>query len=180
VTIPALTTEEALISYGIVTKTANTATAPPDPGAPEFLYAVSAELATTLAHAAMVAAIEIPFNTLGPARRTFDAGTVILDAKVYVDTPFNAGTTNQLILGAGSVSGAINPPRFVIANAYDVALHGGAPVTGSTENETDTPQFLPVVFTGQQAVYVEYAQTGAAASQGNATVWVTYLQGGAG
>jgi hypothetical protein len=169
----------ALEAWGLLTEEGNTATAPPDPGAPLVLY-VPTEPPTGPAIVASAGAVYVACRVTvdqPTAETPLPQGTVVLDAKVFVQPGFDAGTTNSIGLATGA-SNVFSPPLTVFANAYDVSANGGAAVTGYTGllGVGDTPQFLPVLIPDQTAVFIYYSGTGSAATQGEALVVLTLTQ----
>jgi hypothetical protein len=88
------------------------------------------------------------------------AGAMITDIVVVVDTAFNAGTTNNLLLGTAAAGNQL-------ATTSDTAA-------GSAGAKRVTTGLTLAEPTGDQAVYVTYTQTGTAASAGKARVSLTY------
>lgn len=109
-------------------------------------YPLIAELELTLAELAAVQDVKLP------------PGAVVLDIKAFVDTAFNAGTTNTLSIGdSGSAT------RFL--NAGSVAAAGAVGSIAGFGRKYTVSDF--VRFT--------YAQTGTAATAGALRAYVSYV-----
>lgn len=90
---------------------------------------------------------------------TLPTGARVLRTQVIAETAFNAATTNTISVGkTGAGTDFVNAQSVTAAGLTTVA----APIAA-------------VVQAADQAVYASYAQTGAAATAGVATVVVEYL-----
>lgn len=98
----------------------------------------------------------------GVGKQWLPAGALIIGADVYVGTAFNAVTTNTLSVGT------VGDAATNIINAQNVGA------AGLTQNVAPTGAALGPLAADKQ-VYVTYAQTGAAATAGRATVVVKYV-----
>lgn len=88
------------------------------------------------------------------------AGALVLETIVRVKTAFNAGTTNVIKVGTSA-----DDDEFI--EAGDVA-EGALGTTFSDRS-------AGIVMTADTSVYVEYTQTGTAATTGEADVIITYI-----
>lgn len=90
-----------------------------------------------------------------------EAGAMPLHVQVYIDTAFNAATTNTLDVGTTAT-----PAGFAAAAG---TLAGAAGFKGSLSGTlTGAP------LAADQVVYATYAQTGTAATTGKATILMTF------
>lgn len=109
----------------------------------------------------------VNFNDAGIAAGvlvgTVPAGAIIIDAQVLVTTVFNAATTNNLLVG--TTAGGSN----VFA-----AADSAAGVLGLKRLVSATIGVAALVAV-DQAIYVAFTQTGAAATTGVAYVVVEYV-----
>lgn len=105
------------------------------------------------------------------------ANAYVLSMDAYVTTAFNAGTTNVITIGATtaaneiSASGTIAPATLGVQHLTTAAGLGLA-VTGSNTYIVGAtggpiPPYVPL--------YVEYTQTGTAATAGQVTVVIAYV-----
>lgn len=85
---------------------------------------------------------------------TLPAGAMILSIAVRVNTAFNAGTTNALNVGTAAGGTQIGT---------DAATAGAR-----------FPTVPNISFANDQDIYVQYAQTGTAASAGQADIIIAY------
>lgn len=116
---------------------------------PQRQYPLVAELELTLSELATVQDVELP------------PGAVVLDIKAYVDTAFNAATTNTLSIGdSGSAT------RYLNAGSV-----GSAGVVGSIAG-------FGRKYTTAEVIRFTYAQSGAAASAGALRAYVSYAIAG--
>jgi hypothetical protein len=100
----------------------------------------------------------------GVGKQWLPAGALIVGTDVYVGTAFNAATTNVLTVGIE------NPTYADIVSA--AAVNEGA--TGLTTGILPTGAALGPLATDAQ-VFVMYAQTGTAATAGQAIVVIKYI-----
>jgi len=100
----------------------------------------------------------------GVGKQTLPAGAVIIGTDVNVITAFNAGTTNPLTVGIEATTYA-----NIAASASTAA---GS--TGLKQNIAPTGTAL-VPLAADSQVFVMYAQTGTAATAGQAVVIVKYI-----
>lgn len=91
---------------------------------------------------------------------TLPAGCMLIQTYIRVKTAFNAVTTNVIIVGTTA-----DTDHFV--EAADVA-EGSTGLTISDRN-------LGEVYTSDTKVWVQYSQTGTAATTGEADVVLTYI-----
>lgn len=92
---------------------------------------------------------------------TLPAGALLTLAAARVNTAFNAGTTNVLQMGTTATGGEI------LANA--VVLAGAAGFKSATSGTA-----FSATFATDTDIYVSYAQTGTAATAGQADMIVSY------
>lgn len=112
-------------------------------------------LRATLTLAELVAA-----STGGIQIGTLPAGARVLRSHTFVETAFNAGTTNVFDVGS-----AADPDQFITtANA----------LVGATGLKTLAPPALQGVIAAELPVIAIYSQTGTAASAGLLTVVIEY------
>ncbi len=108
----------------------------------------------------------VNFNDTGIAagvnKQWLPAGAIIIGTDVHVGTAFNAALTNTLSVGT------VGDAATNIINAQNVGA------AGLTQNVAPTGAALGPLAADKQ-VYVTYAQTGAAATAGRATVVVKYV-----
>ena len=92
---------------------------------------------------------------------TLPAGARILTTQVYVETAFNAGTTNTLDIGnAGS------------ASAYMAAATS---LVGATGQKSAAPSGLNGVVAADTDVLATFGQSGTAATTGLASIVISYI-----
>lgn len=91
---------------------------------------------------------------------TLPAGARVLDTDGFIETAFNAGTTNVLDVGFAGQIGAFLPSATFLA--------------GATGLKTAKPSALLGVIAVDTDVNITYSQTGTAATTGLATVIVQY------
>ena len=109
---------------------------------------------------------KVAYNTTGigtaatVAIGTIPAGSLVVEVGVDITTVFNAGTTNVLIVGT-----AANDDLFVDADDVNEAA------TGLTKVATG----IGTLTTADTTVYVQYTQTGTAATTGAAHIYLAYL-----
>lgn len=89
------------------------------------------------------------------------SGSRVLRIVVYIDTAFNAATTNDFQLGTSA-----DPDAFVEVNDVDLTVTGAVEVTDRAAVAT---------FSSDTIVYLQYDQTGTAASAGAGAVLVEYF-----
>jgi len=89
---------------------------------------------------------------------TVPAGAVVLGVLVDVETAFDAGTTNVLVVGT-----AADDDHYVAAGDVDETTEAGTLVADKSE-----------AVSADTAVYAKYTQTGTAATAGKARVTVLY------
>jgi len=91
-------------------------------------------------------------------------GTRILGTTVYIDTAFNAATTNVLTVGINSTA-----YDNIVTNAQSI------PATpGIKQNLPPTGTAL-VALAADSQVFVKYVQTGTAATTGDATIVIAFV-----
>lgn len=112
----------------------------------------------------------ISFNDADAAAASFanslPAGAFIVGVFVEIVTPFNAATTNVLVVGTN-------------ATAYNNMVNAGdvnEAVAGVTRVDRGLGRGLTAA--GDVAVFASYTQTGAAATAGQAIIVITYEAGG--
>lgn len=91
---------------------------------------------------------------------TLPTGAFVLDVVVNIDTAFNAGTTNVLIVGTSD-----DDDEFVAAGDVNEAATGATRVTTGLGYKT----------TQAETIYVKFTETGTAATAGQATIVVAYV-----
>ncbi|UGA46661.1 hypothetical protein HU230_0011715 [Bradyrhizobium quebecense] len=110
----------------------------------------------------------VNFNDVGIAagvrKQTLPAGALIIGTDIHVGTAFNAATTNVLTVGSAAGANA-----DIISGA---AANEGA--TGLTQNIPPTGAMLGPI-AADTPVFVQYTQTGAAATAGQATIVIKYI-----
>lgn len=117
---------------------------------------VTHAIRATLSVAALVAAgaAGVPIDTL-------PAGARVLRSHIFVETAFNAATTNVLDVGT-----AADPDQF---------LPTATVVAGTTGLKTLAPPALQGVIAADTPVTAIYSYTGAAPTTGLATVIIEYM-----
>jgi hypothetical protein len=103
-----------------------------------------------------------PNNTNGVPIGALEAGSMPLRVDVYVDTAFNAGTTNTLDVGIVGTVAAFAPAANTLVGAG--GFKPGITAGSLMGKELDT----------DQVVYAKYGQTGGAATAGSAEVVLTF------
>jgi hypothetical protein len=96
----------------------------------------------------------------GVAMGSIPAGARILECRIYVDTAFNAATTNNLLVGTTAAG------NDIVATGTSAAGTAGYKV--STTGNTLT-------FAADTPIYVAYTQTGTAATAGVAVIILTFV-----
>lgn len=91
------------------------------------------------------------------------AGAVIIDAQVVVTTAFNAGTTNNLLVGTTAGGNDVIATADSAAGTTGLKRLAAATIGVNAVRAADT------------TLFVAYTQTGTAASAGRATVCVEYV-----
>ena len=92
------------------------------------------------------------------------AGAIIVGTDVYINTVFNAGTTNVLTVGTNTTT----------SNNIIAAADVDETATGLTQNVKPTGTALGPL-SADIDVYVKYAQTGTAATTGKAYIIIKYV-----
>lgn len=90
-----------------------------------------------------------------------EAGAIPLRAGLVIETAFNAGTTNVLVLGS-----TLDDDGLI------TSVNAGAGVLGL---KAGSGALLGIPLAANTVVYAKYTQSGTAASAGKATLWVEYL-----
>lgn len=109
---------------------------------------------------------DVAYNTVGIGSSDtismgkVPAGARLLGCDVYVDTAFNAATTNVLTVGTSSGSNA------------DIVASGDVDETAT--GATKVLRGNALTFSSDTEVYVKYTQTGTAASAGAASVVLSF------
>lgn len=112
----------------------------------------------------------VQFNTPGIATvqtvpvGNLPGGAIITKAMVVVHTVFNAASTNVFIVGTGTGNNEI----------FDAASAGSTVTEGTTGAYESAAALGYTVSAAGEVVYVNYTQTGTAASTGDATVIIQY------
>jgi hypothetical protein len=91
---------------------------------------------------------------------TLPAGARVLNTDLFIETAFNAATTNVLDVGFAGTIGAFLPT--------------GTAVAGTTGQKTSKPSALTGVIAADTDVNVTFSQTGTAATTGSASVVIQY------
>ena len=91
---------------------------------------------------------------------TLPAGCLVTQVYVRVKTAFNAATTNVIIVG--------------ISTDTDYFIEAGDVTEGST-GLTVSDRGIGTVYTADQKVFVQYTQSGTAATTGEADVVIVYI-----
>lgn len=111
---------------------------------------------------------DLAFNTNGAAGGvligTVPAGSKIVGIAIYIDTVFNAGTTNVL-------QGGTTPTGTNLFTSTDAA----AGALGYKTAANAAGQGRGVVITQDQDLFVSFTQTGTAATTGAATIIVDFV-----
>src|SRR6187402_1368673 len=111
---------------------------------------------------------DLAYNTNGVAAGvllgTVPAGSKIVDVHIYIDTAFNAGTTN--VLQGGTTGTGTN-----LFTSTDAA----AGTVGEKEAASAAGQARGLIFTADTDLFVSFTQTGTAATAGAATVIVEFV-----
>lgn len=111
---------------------------------------------------------DIAFNTANVASGvligTVPAGSRLMHVRIWVDTAFNAGTTN--VLQGGTTGTGTNLFTSTDAAPATVGVKTPAAAAG---------QSTGLVITQDQDLYVSFTQTGTAATTGAATVIVEFV-----
>lgn len=97
----------------------------------------------------------------GIAIGALEAGAIPLRAGVLVETAFNAGTTNVLVLGSAADD-----------DGLVTSVNAGA---GATGVKIGTGAQIGIPLAANTVFYARYTQTGTAATAGKATLWVEFL-----
>ncbi|MBR1206612.1 MULTISPECIES: hypothetical protein [unclassified Bradyrhizobium] len=105
-----------------------------------------------------------PGIAAGVKKQTLPKGALLIGTDVYIGAAFNAATTNVLTVGSAAGSNA-----DIVSAA---AENEGA--TGLTQNIPPTGAMLGPL-AADTPVFVQYTQTGAAATAGSAVVIVKYI-----
>lgn len=100
-------------------------------------------------------------NDAGVAVGTIPSGARVTRMVVFIDTAFNATTTNELQIGTSSSVAAFMP-----ANVLDMA------VTGAQEY---SDLIVVNTFSSDTTVYLQYDQTGTAATTGAGAVLIEFI-----
>lgn len=100
--------------------------------------------------------------TTGVKMGTLPNGAVVHDAKVLVQTVFNAVTTNVLTVGTNS------------STYNNIIAAAGVDESSATLQQSTLASITTGVLAADTDVYVTYTQTGTAATAGKATVLVMY------
>lgn len=116
----------------------------------------TATLRAPLSLAALVAA-----STAGVVIGTLPAGARVLRTHIFIETAFNAGTTNVLDIGPTGSPAVFLPSATVVA--------------GATGLKTAAPTALNGVIAADIDVRAIYSQTGTVATTGQATAIVEYV-----
>lgn len=118
-------------------------------GVSQYIYATFAYNTPNVGTAATVAVGTLP------------AGSRVTRLVIYIDTAFNATTTNEMQIGVSGSAASFLPNGTVDMTA-----------TGAQEY----PNLASVlIFTSDTTVYVEYDQTGTAATTGAGAVLIEYI-----
>ena len=106
----------------------------------------------------------VAFNTPGVAAGvplgTVPAGSRFMRIQAYVETAFNAGTSNPVTLGSTATGEEIGTAAAIVAGTV-----------GMKELTTG----LTVYPTADTTIYASYTPTGTAASAGRVTFVITYM-----
>jgi hypothetical protein len=102
----------------------------------------------------------------GAPKQTLPKGAILIGTDVNVVTPFNAATTNVLIVGS-QTAGAINSDVVAAADVTETAA-------GLTQNIKPTGNML-VPLANDTQIFAQFTQTGTAATAGKAIVIVKYI-----
>ena len=111
---------------------------------------------------------DVAFNTNGIASGvligTVPAGSKIADISIYIDTAFNAGTTN--VLQGGTTGTGTN--LFTSTDAAPTATGYKTPANAANQGRG-------LVFAADTDLFVSFTQTGTAATTGAATIVVEFV-----
>lgn len=97
----------------------------------------------------------------GIAIGALEAGAIPIRAGVYVETAFNAGTTNVLVLGSTDDDDGFITSANAAAGATGVKVGSGV--------------MLGIPLAANTVIYGKFTQTGTAATTGKATLWVEFF-----
>ena len=111
---------------------------------------------------------DVAFNTNGVASGvligTVPAGSKIVDISIYIDTVFNAATTN--VLQGGTTGTGTN--LFTSTDAAPTAAGYKTAANGANQGRG-------LVFAADTDLFVSFTQTGTAATTGAATIVVEFV-----
>lgn len=111
---------------------------------------------------------DVAYNTNGIAAGvllgTVPAGSKIVSVQIFIDTLFNAGTTN--VLTGGTTGTGTN----LFTNTDSAPGTAGPKVGARAVN-----QGAGLIFTADTDLFVSYSQTGTAASTGAATIIIEFV-----
>ncbi len=161
--------EVALVARALVSKTANSAAAPPDPGSPEFLYAaVDAPGSTVFGLSSEL--------TLDSTDADWDlpAGAIIVSVSVCVAVPFDAGTTNEIDFVVRPATSAPGHDEATFATCADVSVIA-APVHLQDYAVGVPVTFLPLFWADAFSATARFVESGSPATTGNAFVALTFM-----
>lgn len=112
----------------------------------------------------------VQFNTPGIATAQtvvvghLPAGAIVLSALARVHTEFNATSTNVVLVGTGSSNNEI----------FDAATAGSTVTEGTAGAYASAAAVGYTVGAGGEVVFVQYTQSGTAATTGDVTIILTY------
>jgi hypothetical protein len=109
-----------------------------------------------------LADLSAPPTSAGVPIGALEAGAIPLATHVYIETAFNAGTTNVLDVGTSGTPAGFIPTATVVPGT-----------TGYKTLATGTLAGIPLA--ADQVVYAKFSQTGTAATTGKAVISVTFL-----
>lgn len=107
-----------------------------------------------------LAQLSSPPTSAGVPIGAMEAGTIPLATHVYIETAFNAGTTNVLDIGTSGTPAGAMPTATVVPGT-----------TGYKTLSTGTLAGIPLA--SDQVFYAKFSQTGTAATTGKAVIMIT-------
>lgn len=114
--------------------------------------------------------------TTGVKIGAIPAGAFITGVKCYVNTAFNAGTTNNLLIGSAAAGGQFLASGVTAGTNCVAATAGYQSVTAAAGlGLSVTGGATPTGSTGAWDVFVTYTQTGTAATAGSVTYVIDYV-----
>lgn len=116
---------------------------------------------TTIRRTLTLAQLSSPETSLGVPIGALESGALPLHVHVYVETAFNAATTNVLVVGTTDDDDGFAAAAGTLAGA-----------TGAKLNLTGALTGIPLA--ADKVVYAKFSQTGTAATTGKVVVTMTF------